>query len=40
MRAANAMRAARALADRGWTTARDMVATSWEERTRVLNQSG
>ncbi len=40
IRVANAMRAARALADRGWTTAQNMAAASWEERTRVLNQSG
>lgn len=40
IRAGNAMRAARALTDRGWMTARDMAAATWEERTHVLNQAG
>ncbi|HEY6538676.1 MAG TPA: hypothetical protein VI138_06525 [Candidatus Dormibacteraeota bacterium] len=32
--------AARALAEAGWTTAPRMAASSWTERTRVLNRSG
>ena len=35
-----AMQAARALAEQGWTTAQKMAETTWEERTRVLNQAG
>lgn len=35
-----AMKAARALADHGWTTAQAMAGTTWEERVRVLNRSG
>jgi endonuclease III len=35
-----AMRAAAALAQEGWTTARVMAKTTWQRRTRVLNKSG
>jgi endonuclease III len=35
-----ATQAARALTDQGWITPQKMVATTWEERTRVLNGSG
>jgi endonuclease III len=35
-----AMQATRALADQGWTTAQKMAGTSWEQRTRTLNQAG
>ena len=35
-----AMQAARALAERGWTTAQKMAAATWEQRTRTLNQAG
>lgn len=35
-----ATEAARALAKRGWTTARKMAGATWEERTRVLNRAG
>jgi hypothetical protein len=35
-----AMSAARALADQGWTTARKMAASTWEQRTRTLNRAG
>ena len=35
-----AMHAARALAEQGWTTAERMAGSSWEERTRTLNESG
>lgn len=35
-----AMRAAKALAKTGWTTADKMAAATWEERVRVLNASG
>jgi len=35
-----ALRGTRALADAGWTTAQAMAAASWEDRARVLNQSG
>ena len=35
-----AMQAARALAEQGWTTAQKMAATTWEQRTRTLNQAG
>ncbi|MBL29251.1 MAG: hypothetical protein CMM50_17105 [Rhodospirillaceae bacterium] len=38
--AKQAISAARALTDTGWTTAEKMAASSWEERTRVLNRSG
>ena len=35
-----AVRAAAALADRGWTTAEAIAAASWEERTKTLNHAG
>lgn len=35
-----ALKAARALADSGWTTAEAMAASTWEERVKVLNHSG
>ena len=35
-----AMQAARALGEQGWTTAEKMVATTWEQRTRVLKHAG
>ena len=35
-----AMSAARALTDQGWTTAQKMAASTWEQRTRTLNQAG
>ncbi|WP_306118000.1 MULTISPECIES: hypothetical protein [unclassified Roseitalea] len=35
-----AMRGAKALAENGWTTAEKMAQSTWEERTRCLNQSG
>jgi hypothetical protein len=35
-----AIRAARALAEEGWTTAQRMADATWEERTRTLNQAG
>jgi endonuclease III len=35
-----AMQATRALAKQGWTTAEKMAATSWEQRTRTLNEAG
>jgi hypothetical protein len=35
-----AMKAARALADQGWTTAQKMAASTWEQRTRTLNGAG
>src|SRR5262245_23875700 len=35
-----AVRGAKALTQRGWTTPEKMLAASWEERTRILNQSG
>jgi hypothetical protein len=35
-----AMRGAKALARAGWTTADKMAAATWEERVRVLNESG
>ncbi len=38
--AAIAVAAARALADQGWTTARDMADATWAERTRTLNRAG
>lgn len=40
IRSGIAVAAAVALADAGWTTADRMAASSWEERTRVLNGSG
>lgn len=40
IRADAAVSAARALADAGWTTPQQMAASTWEERTRVLNGSG
>jgi hypothetical protein len=33
-------RAANALFDQGWTTARKLADTTWEERVRVLNENG
>ncbi|MDX1541530.1 MAG: hypothetical protein R3349_09020 [Geminicoccaceae bacterium] len=35
-----AVRATRALADAGWTTASKMAGATWEQRVRVLNQHG
>ena len=35
-----AMQAARALAEQGWTTPQKMVAATWEQRTRALNEAG
>ena len=35
-----AMKAARALADQGWTTAQKMAKSTWEQRTRTLNGAG
>jgi hypothetical protein len=35
-----AIKAARALADNGWTTPEKMAEATWAERTRVLNKSG
>jgi hypothetical protein len=35
-----AMRAARALAEQGWTSVQKMAAATWEQRTRTLNQAG
>jgi hypothetical protein len=35
-----AVRAARALAAEGWTTAQKMADSTWEQRTRTLNESG
>lgn len=35
-----AVAAARALADRGWTTPQKLAASSWEDRVAVLNGSG
>lgn len=40
IRAQAALAAARALSEAGWTTAEKMAATSWDERTAVLNRSG
>jgi endonuclease III len=40
MRAGVAFEATKALFARGWTTARAMADSSWEERVRTLNQSG
>jgi hypothetical protein len=38
--AGNAVRAARALADKGWRTPRRMAKTTWEQRVTVLNRNG
>jgi hypothetical protein len=38
--AGQAVKAARALTEAGWTTAEKLAATSWRERARVLNQHG
>jgi hypothetical protein len=38
--AGQAVQAARALTDAGWTIAERLAATSWRERVRVLNQHG
>lgn len=38
--AAIAVKAARSLFDHGWTTAESLAASTWEDRTRVLNASG
>lgn len=35
-----AVRAAKALASEGWTTAQKMAGSTWEQRTRTLNESG
>lgn len=35
-----ALQAARALADKGWTTPERMAASTWDERTVTLNRSG
>lgn len=40
IRADAAVGAARALADAGWTTPDAMAASTWQERTRVLNEHG
>ncbi len=40
IRADVAIRAARALSDQGWTTAARMAKSTWEQRTRVLNEAG
>lgn len=40
IRYTSAMKAAKALSDKGWTSADKMLATSWSERTRTLNASG
>jgi hypothetical protein len=40
IRAEAAVRAARALADKGWTTAERMAAATWAERARTLNEAG
>ena len=40
IRADVAEKAARALADHGWTTAEAMAASTWEDRTRTLNHAG
>lgn len=36
----NATRAAKALADAGWTTAEHLAQSTWEERVKVLNANG
>jgi hypothetical protein len=38
--AGQAVKAARALTDAGWTTADKLAATAWRERVRVLNRHG
>ena len=38
--AGQAVKAAHALSDEGWTTAEKLAATSWRERVRVLNRHG
>ena len=38
--AGQAVKAARALSDAGWTSARKLAATSWQQRVRVLNRHG
>jgi hypothetical protein len=38
--AGQAVKAARALTDEGWTTAEKLAATSWQQRVRVLNRHG
>jgi endonuclease III len=38
--AEQAAKAARAMLDQGWTTARKLAATTWDQRVRVLNQHG
>jgi hypothetical protein len=38
--ARNATKAARALTDQGWTTPEKMAGASWEQRVKVLNESG
>ena len=40
IRASAAADAARALADHGWTTPEKLAASTWEDRTRVLNAAG
>lgn len=40
IRAAVAVEAARALAEHGWTTPEAMAASTWEDRTAVLNRAG
>jgi hypothetical protein len=35
-----AVEAAKALADRGWTTLQKMADSTWEERTKTLNEVG
>jgi len=40
IRATAAQQAAEALLRQGWTTAERMAASTWEERTRLLNRSG
>ena len=35
-----AMKAAKALADAGWTTPKRMAGSTWEQRVKVLNRSG
>ncbi|HEX6384836.1 MAG TPA: hypothetical protein VF177_09215 [Anaerolineae bacterium] len=35
-----ALKAAQALADKGWTTAAKMASSTWEERARTLNEAG
>jgi hypothetical protein len=40
IRARAAQQAAEALLRQGWTTAEKLAASTWEERTRVLNRSG